>query len=488
MHINRAILFKRLIIVILTVLSVCLPGNAGEKILSGGEIKPLLRIYDGIIISGSDSLVLNGTRLARDSDYRIDYLRGMIYLSRPASAVSDTLRIFFTPLPSWLRNRYGVALETTRDRQGMVNTGEIAPMTATLSRSEPGILIKGAKRFSILSRTGGASQFNQSLELTIRGELASGVEILGSVTDRGYDPAYGAINSRISELDKLYLAIRSRRFSSEIGNLELVTGTDYERPVLKQVSGITSAYTGEILSFATTIARPRGTFTTVRLAGIDRMQGPYRVVDGDRIKAMVPGSERVWVDGRLLDRGADKDYIADYPGAAVTFTPRVPIDSRSRIEIDYEPLSADYQRELYRLAGGATTRDSTVTMQIGYLREGDVRDEPKAGELGAEDIALLAAVGDTVSQSIRDGAVADSTGDYVERFDVPGQRYFEYVGNGMGDYRVAFTPVGPGKGDYVYEGGNRYRYVGKNMGDYLPIVPIPVPAREEYFDAGLTFR
>ena len=77
--------------------------------------------------------------------------------------------------------------------------------------------------------------------------------------------------------------------------------------------------------------RPRGRFKSVGFRGQDRVQGPYRISADNVIESIVPGSENIWVDGHLLERGADKDYLMDYPAATVTFMPRNMIDSRSRI-------------------------------------------------------------------------------------------------------------------------------------------------------------
>ncbi|MBN2226910.1 MAG: hypothetical protein JW763_06065 [candidate division Zixibacteria bacterium] len=459
---------------------------AASRVFSSVQLKPIMRISESLIVTDSDSLFYNGRRLERDHDYRIDYARGMLSLSLPPPSDGDSLVVYYTPLPSWLKSRYGIAPPETSEQAlpspGITSVASPSP----LSRKEGGVFIKGAKRFSILSQSGGTSEFSQSLDLSIAGELSSGVTIQGSVTDRGYDPTYGTVNSRISELDKLYLAVRSRRFSSEIGNLEITTPSGFGRSAPKQVSGITVGYADRTISLGGILARPRGRFASVQLNGIDQMQGPYRIATDRAVTAIVPGSEQVWVDGRSLERGADKDYVMDYPGASITFMPRVPIDSRSRIEVDFEPLTDEYQQELYRFHTGVASSDSTMSFTAAYYREGDVKDQPETGELSAEDIALLESIGDAVESGFRDGAVADTTGSYAERFDSLGHRYFVYVGEGLGEYRVTFTAVDASQGEYVYEGGERYRYVGAGAGDYLPIVRVAVPERKEYYEVGLT--
>lgn len=455
-----------------------------ERILISDEITPRIRIHHGAIISDSDSLFLNGRLLARDKDYRIDYLNGVISLQQSGREF-DTLKMFYTPLPGWLKKHYGIQPERVGTPPVRVPLRPTVQTTQEKYPASSSLTIRGAKKFSISSQTGGTSRFNQSLALAVKGELSPGLEISGSVSDHGYDPVYGTINSRISELDKLNLKIESSRFHSEIGNLVIAQRSDYSGPVAKQVSGIEAAFHDRDISVSALFARPRGQFKTARFNGFDGIQGPYRVIADDQVCAIVPGSERVWVDGRLLERGAEKDYIMDYPSANITFMPRALIDSRSRIEVDFEPLTTEYQREIYQFSAEAGFPDSSIYIRVGFTREGDDKDKLKIGELGTDDINSLGAIGDSVTQNYMDGAIADTLGAYVEKFDSLGFRYFEYVGDSLGDYRVNFSPVGMGQGDYLYDGNNIYRYVGRNYGDYLSVIRIPIPSREDFFEAEL---
>ncbi|MCX6828748.1 MAG: hypothetical protein NT002_05635 [candidate division Zixibacteria bacterium] len=487
MALNR-IITKSVILSLLSIIIVFLSGALGAvKQISPDAIKSRLKIYDGAIINDSDTLFLDGLPLVRNRDYRIDYLEGIIYLNLSDSSGHGQLIVHYTPLPRWLKIYYGIAPETPRsdNRPVPISSHIQSPALPTV---ESGMLIRGTKRFSLFTRTEGASQFSQSLELAIKGELAPGLEISGSVTDKGYDPSYGTINSRINEFDKLYLQVRSQRFLAEIGNLEVQRPSPWGGNSAKQISGLQSKYVVRTFSTGVVFGRPRGIFRTAAFVGRDRIQGPYRITAGNDVAAIVPGSEKVWIDGALQERGADKDYTMDYPAAAITFTPRKLIDSRSRIEIDYEPLTTDYQREFYDLSAGVTISDSTLYFKAGFILEGDNKDRMKLGALSSGDQTMLQNIGDSTARNLRDGAVADSNGNYIERLDSLGNRYYVNVGGDSGAFRVSFTPVGSGGGDYLYEGGDSYRYVGMGRGDYMAMVRIPVPSREEYFETELGFR
>ncbi|MCP4706028.1 MAG: hypothetical protein GY865_15625 [candidate division Zixibacteria bacterium] len=473
-----------LIIIVL----MCTTVFGAQKTYVNEEVISRLKIHNGPIVSLSDSLFLNNKKLNRDVDYRIDYFSGIVTLQNYQPQFIDSLKIFFTPLPNWLRKMYGVQPEHT-DRTTITPTNRFKPNEPLINSAISSKLqISGAKKFSILSETIGSSRFDQSLELSIKGELSPGLQISGSVSDREYYSSYGSINSTISELDKINLKIESKHFISEIGDLEIRQQSDFGQSDVKQVSGLEVAYKSKKMSMLATVARPRGRQETIRFSGRDLVQGPYRICVGSSIHPIIPGSEKVWFNGQLLEKGAEKDYSIDYSLATITFSPKVPVDSRSRVEVDFEPLNDSYQKEYYRFQTGLVSSDSVILFEFGYLHEGDNKNRLKTGELSAESKILLEGIGGNSELAWSDGAVPDSAGNYVERFDTGNNQYFEYVGDSQGDYSVRFSPVGENKGEYQYVGAGIYHYVGFGFGEYLPQVSIPIPIKEDYFNAGLLFK
>ncbi len=476
-------IFQTLLIILLAI-----DIYGAEKVLVNEEITTRIVVHYGPLISDSDSLFLNQKKLKRDIDYTVDYNSGIFNLKNHQPLAADTLKIFYTPLPSWLRKRYGIVAESViRSKEGQNKAfNQVEPLITSPVSSR--LQVNGAKKFSIFSETTGSSRFDQSLELTINGELTPGLQISGSVSDREYYSSSGSINSTISELDKINLKIKSKHFQSEIGDLEIYQPSGYGQPNIKQVSGLEVSYQNQKTSILATVARPRGRLETFSFNGSDLIQGPYRLFARGSINNIVPGSEKIWFNGRLLEKGADKDFTIDYSLATITFSPKVPVDSRSRIEVDFEPLSENYQKEYYRLQTGLALADSVYSFEFGYLHEGDNKNRLKIGQLSLADKLILENIGDSTDLAWSDGATADTSGNYVERFDSGGSRYFEYVGENLGDYSVQFSSVGNSLGEYQYVGSGVYQYVGAGFGEYLPQVSIPVPASEDYFNAGFKIK
>jgi hypothetical protein len=470
----------------LALLLLPLSGNcaAHELSIPGDSIGKFVQLSGGRVFLGTDTVRLNGVRLERGSDYILDVAAGRLFITEQNLIASDTLTVSYSTIPQWLKSWYGrnIPEPGPRVRSPIYEPPEAVPYRASgVSRR---VSVSGTQGVRFSTRSAGTSEFSQSLNLTLSGELADDVEISGVVADRGFDPAYGTLNSRVSELDRINLLLRSPRVNAQLGDIE-ISGLANQRRV-KTVSGVSGTVrfpTWHVLGAA---ARPRGRFETVQFSGRDGDQGPYRVAGAVAGEPVVPGSEKVWLDGRLLQRGGDKDYIMNYPTGRITFTATHPIDARSRIEIDFEPLLSDYDGELFAAGAGLNRADSALFFSVGIVREGDDSERPERGQFSNEQLDLLRAAGDSIP--FVTGVRPDTAGAYILVADSLPDSVYQYVGSGNGDFAVTFTFLGPGRGSYSFAGGDVYRYEGPSGGEYEPVIRLTPPQRTDHFQAVAGFK
>ncbi len=468
----------------LTILPACLA--ASRITFVGKDIPRQYYLGHRVIYSESDTLLLNDSLLVRGEDYRYISRQRLFDLSQLRPDSTDTLVIVYHTLPSWFKESYGRSLPE------IVPTGgdDAIPQERTAPTPRPGagsdFLISGSKSFRFSTLSDGGSNFDQTLDLSLSGKLTPTVEITGAVSDRGIDPAYGTANSRLNELDRIHLELKSPVFNAAIGDIIIRDRFDPFAGRNKRLSGAGAQFQSRRVEVHATAARPKGRFTTTRFMGTDQLQGPYRIAP--QAVPIVPGSEEVWLDGERLERGANKDYIMDYPAGTITFNVNHPVDSRSRVEIDYEPQSTDYRGELFSGGGAAAAEDSVLFAAVEWLREGDDREQPLAGELSETDIELIQSVGDSVNQAVRSGIRPDSLGSYDLVLDSLPDSVLQFVGSGNGEFSVTFSFVGDGNGSYRFLGNNRYQYVGEADGDYLPLRLVPAPERVDYYQARIGSR
>ena len=425
----------------------------------------------------------------RDKEYSYNRTQGGFDLSQLTLKPSDTLVVRYRSAPNWLAQSFGAPI--LEISSGIVKTTPFAETIIpkrlqTVPISD--INISGAKTFRFTTQSAGTSEFGQSLDLSIEGNLSTDLKITGAISDRGFNPSYGTSNSRLKELDKVNLKLESNKFKAQVGDIVLGQGLHHRWSADKKISGALVNFSAGDLKLVGVAARPKGRFSSVKFTGIDGVQGPYQIGVGVQAKAIVPNSESVWLDGQKLVRGSDNDYTLEYPTGRITFSVKHLIDRRSRIEIDYEPVAADFRTELFSTGSSYKLGDSSFFAAVEWNREGDIRDQSQLGELSPSDLQVLELAGDNLELAVRSGARADSSGKYIIIPDSLPDTVFQYAGDPAGNYSVSFSFVGSGKGEYKFIGGDQYVFTGVGSGDYQPIVKLPAPERTDFYSSSFGIK
>lgn len=267
---------------------------------------------------------------------------------------------------------------------------------------------------------------------------------------------------------------------------------------------LTNSSTHQLTTTAS-VAVARGQFTRQQIQPVEGNQGPYKLTGdgGQRFLIVLAGTERIFLDGELLVRGLDGDYVIDYNLAEVTFTTRRLITRDSRITAEYEFADQRYVRTLLT---GATRYDAgrfsaylnAYTQQDSKTATGDLeltvnqrQQLSRAGDLpGGIPILSL----DTL------GGRSELRATYLLRdtVDCRGRDTSYLIASSGGNFVATFTNRDDG-GEYQLDPDRPanervYRYVGydpetcRPRGDFAPVIDLVAPEQQQLIAVGGEYR
>jgi hypothetical protein len=448
------------------------------------------------IISGSDAVTLDGIPLEREKDYRINILKGtLILVESPAGGEILTAawkRYPFAFAPVFAARFPG---ERPAHEVTMPVTGK--PGRETAQEANPYRLrLSGNKTVGFSMGSGQDLGIDQSLKVTMMGKLAKDLEVRAYLTDDNLPVQPQGNTEELKNLDKVAVQIKSRHTETNFG--DFVSGQQWSefskfQRELRGASVRINAWDQELFAGG---GITKGRFQRQSFFGIEGVQGPYELLEARRFNGVIilPGTEKVFLDGREMKRGAENQYVIDYGRGTVTFTERVTITSDSEIVVEFQSGEDGYGRTT--LTGGLTSplAGGALTLRGSYFREADDPDDPVRGVITEEDKDILAEAGDDPLAAVAPGVtpVENALDAYIL---VPADslpEHFEFVEEG-GTFLVEFYRVDEGDGDYVTDGFTRrgevkYRYAGEGEGSYLVGKPLPLPERKEVLSLGIDAR
>jgi len=438
------------------------------------------------ILAGSDSIILNGRRLQRDQDYAMDYSASRATLAVPLSP-DDTLRAYFHRLPL----RVSPPVIFLPPAQPPV-PGDSAELPAQPWKGSEGpdrtaegmgaIRLGGNKSLAVAVGTGRDLTIEQALQVSINGKVGQNLDVNAYLSDQEMPLSSTGSTQELDQLDRVYLQARAPEWEVTLGDYDLAMKGFRFAGAERQAQGAEArGHLGRYRASAAT-AVAKGLKATLRLQGQDGNQGPYLMVPESGAAPILANSERIWLDGELLRRGEAEDYTIDYQQAKLTFTPRRPVTSDSRITAEFQYSRDEFRRTL-TVAEAEFQLSSHLSLGIGYLSDGDDPGKPLQQPLDGRQREQLAEAGDDTVRLWVDGGTPSDSGDY----DLVDSAYV-HVGPG-GAYRVAFTWAGTGRGDYLYRPLlGYYEYVGMGNGDYLARLRLPRPEGQRVMALGPRIR
>ena len=468
------------------------PGCRTETlVLRPGEVQ--IRLRDAFVLPGTDSLWTRQGRLLRGRDYAFDHTRGEIHLLT-ARAAGETLwvrscRLLAPPPLERVHLRYRPPSPATADSAAPVPLAAAArPATGRdpgVANSGATLALNGNKSVAVEFGSNQDATLRQSLDLSLSGQLAQGLELTGVLSDRSVPLSAQGSTQDLQSLDKVLLELRAQDGSAALGDVPLAYRQGEFGRIERRLQGAQAEWRFGGLRVTGAAASAQGEYQRLQFSGVEGLQGPYALTDraGNQGITVVAGSEQVTLDGARLTRGESADYFIDYERARLTFSNRRPITAASRITVEYQYAVTNYRRNLS--AAGLAWQGQGGSAWAQLVREGDDRGRPLDRVLSADDRLSLALAGDSVA--IGPG-VSPGPGDYDTVRVSAGFLVYAWAGPDSGVFRIAFARVGVGRGEYaestIVAGRTAYRYVGAGLGAFRVGTTLPSPQTLQMLTAG----
>ncbi|NEV94709.1 hypothetical protein G3567_11195 [Psychroflexus sp. YR1-1] len=432
----------------------------------------------------------------RPSLYQIDFPLAQLIPFSELKRTRDSLIVTYLKYPDFLTKTYKAL-----DEKLILDTGDpVDNLYELQQQKQPGNFIP----FSGLSTSGSISRAisvgnNQNavvrseLDLQISGKISENVVLRASIQDDNVPVQSGGYTQQLNEFDQIFIELQAEKWRIRAGDIDLVENQSFFASYTKRVQGLLlSAEVGneerqtEVYGAAALV---RGVFTRSELTAIEGNQGPYKLVgdNGQLYVLIVSGSEDVYVNGRLLTRGENEDYLIDYNAGEVIFNSTFPITSEMRIVVEYQVSDRNFSRIV--ATTGSRFRSESLQLNGFLYNENDLKNQPLQQSLTDEQVDVLEEAGDDQSDMFAPSAVPAEFSEnrilYTKTF-LDGREIFVFSSDPEAElFQVRFTNVGPNQGNYVLSSQDAiatiYEYVSPvnsvPQGNFEPIVRLFAPTK-----------
>jgi len=452
------------------------------------------------VLPGSLKCYVNNS-LLDPTAFRVDYAHNTLEFFTP---IDDTVAIVYERINANLTNKYqkfdSIAIQVRGRGNPFGIPEEKKDMNSFFGGAE--IAKKGSVSRGITFGNQQNLGINSTLNLELNGKLNDRVNILASVSDANIPIQPEGNTNRLQEFDQVFIQLYNDRLKFIAGDFWLSKPPGYFLNYRKRGQGITNQFQTNlrhgVLLCQTSAGLSKGKFHRQIIQGIENNQGPYRLIgaENEPFIIVLSGTEKVYLDGRLMERGQAFDYTIDYNTAEVVFTAKRLITKDVRIVVEFQYSDQSYARSL--LQQSFTYQAKNTSAHINIYSEQDLKNQALQLKLNNQAKTLLSNVGDSLSQA--NSFTLDSVGYFANQnlYALRDSLGFDSVlvfsvHPDSARFRATFTKVGNNKGNYELDKftafGPVYRWVAPvgniPQGNYEPIQRIITPKRRTMISAGI---
>jgi hypothetical protein len=353
---------------------------------------------------------------------------------------------------------------------------------------------------------------NSSFNLQLAGKIGGDVEILAAMTDNNIPIQPQGNTQQIQEFDKVFIQLKKDRHKLIVGDFNLFSPKSYFMKYNKKLQGL-QLNTGFAIGkqkktevfFGGSVAVSKGQYGRNAFFGQEGNQGPYRLIgnNGESFIIILAGTEKVYIDGELMKRGATLDYIIDYNSGEITFMPGRLITKDKRIVFEFEYSVQYYFRSIYNIQN--QWKNDKWNVGFNLYSEQDSKNQPVLQELDSAKRQLLYDIGDSVQLAFYPGwdsveyssdlilyEMIDTTVNSVLYDSV----FLHSTDPAKAAFRVKFSFVGQGRGNYEISSsevnGRVYQWVAPEnnvrQGSYEPVIKLVAPNKKQVMTLNAEYR
>lgn len=338
---------------------------------------------------------------------------------------------------------------------------------------------------------------NSGFRMQMNGKLSENLDITASLTDENTPIQPEGNTQTLQEVDKVFIELKSKNMNATLGDFNLNLQQGNFARINRRLQGVLGNANFGFGSNESNIllsgAISKGKYHTNYFNGLEGVQGPYRLTgkNNERLIIVIAGTERVYVDGELMKRGDDNDYIIDYSTGEITFAPRRLINGNSRIVVDFEYTDRQYARNFLAASNSISILNNKIAITGSIFYEADDYKNPIDLILNDEEKEILRNAGDERNNTMREAVqlAGKGKGQYIKKDTLidgnPTSIFIYAPADSNAEYVVSFSYVGENLGDYQKIGAGYFKFVGIKKGNYLPVKFLPLPQQQTLIDFGL---
>ena len=464
-------------------------------------------VIDTFSVNPRTFQILNKNKESVSLDYKLLPYKGLVvFLEVPY----DTLIFNYHPLLIDFSKKYykhPISLNRTIEQK------QYHPSLNIVKTDNSNNLFQGTK----LNRTGSISRgvmvgnnqdfsLNSNLNLQLSGMISPTMKILASVTDDNIPIQPQGNTQQLQDFDKVFIQVSDQKWKLTAGDFWIKNKDSYFLKYHKRGQGIhlKNKIIGNNnieIDFENSASISKGKFGRNVIQGIEGNQGPYRLFgnENESFIIILSGTENVYIDGVLLKRGQNNDYIIDYNTAEISFTANTLINKDKRIIVEFQYSDKNYARSL--LQSSATIKKNNSSFYVHAYGEQDSKNQPLQLDFDLLDRQTLENIGDNIDLAIGSGIDSvdfNQATNLYQKIDSLGYEVYQYsTDEQLAVYMLTFSNVGQGNGNYKIKENNAlgkvFEWIAPDTisfgeiiknGDYSPIKKLVTPKKRQIISVG----